>query len=63
MAGNVWEFTATVLEDLNEAVICGGSFDNPYRALQASSKGHLPPPRSQQRRRLPLRPGPHMITP
>ena len=39
MAGNVWEFTATVLEDLNEAVICGGSFDNPYRALQASSKG------------------------
>jgi hypothetical protein len=39
MAGNVWEFTATVLEDLNEAVICGGSFDNPYRAVQASSKG------------------------
>ncbi len=23
----------------NEAVICGGSFDNPYRAVQASSKG------------------------
>jgi len=39
MAGNVWEWTATVLEDLNEAVICGGSFDNPYRAVQASSKG------------------------
>jgi formylglycine-generating enzyme required for sulfatase activity len=39
MSGNVWEFTATVLEDLNEAVICGGSFDNPYRAVQASSKG------------------------
>lgn len=39
MAGNVWEFTTTVLEDLNEAVICGGSSDNPYRALQASSKG------------------------
>ena len=39
MAGNVWEFTATVLEDRGEAVICGGSFDNPYRALQASSKG------------------------
>ena len=38
MAGNVWEFTGTVLEDLNEAVICGGSFDNPYRAVQASSK-------------------------
>ena len=27
--GNVWEWTAT----------CGGSFDNPYRAVQASSKG------------------------
>jgi len=39
MAGNVWELTATVLEDLDEAVICGGSFDNPYRAVQASSKG------------------------
>jgi hypothetical protein len=39
MAGNVWEYTSTVLEDLNEAVICGGSFDNPYRALQSSSKG------------------------
>ena len=39
MAGNVWELTATVLEDLNEAVICDGSFDNPYRAVQASSKG------------------------
>jgi formylglycine-generating enzyme required for sulfatase activity len=39
MSGNVWEFTATVLDDMNEAVICGGSFDNPYRAVQASSKG------------------------
>ena len=39
MAGNVWEWTSTVLEDLGEAVICGGSFDNPYRAVQASSKG------------------------
>jgi hypothetical protein len=39
MTGNVWEWTATVLDDLNEAVICGGSFDNPYRAVQASSKG------------------------
>ena len=39
MAGNVWELTATVLDDLDEAVICGGSFDNPYRAVQASSKG------------------------
>jgi hypothetical protein len=39
MAGNVWELTATVLDELDEAVICGGSFDNPYRAVQASSKG------------------------
>ena len=39
MSGNVWEFTATVFGELNEAVICGGSFDNPYRAVQASSKG------------------------
>ncbi|HVB42688.1 MAG TPA: SUMF1/EgtB/PvdO family nonheme iron enzyme [Streptosporangiaceae bacterium] len=39
MAGNVWELTATVLAETNEAVICGGSFDNPYRAIQASSKG------------------------
>jgi hypothetical protein len=29
MVGNVRELTAAVLEDLNEAVICGGSFDNP----------------------------------
>ncbi|MEO3793818.1 SUMF1/EgtB/PvdO family nonheme iron enzyme [Nonomuraea sp. B10E15] len=39
MAGNVWEITGTVLTDLNEVVICGGSYDNPYRALQTSSKG------------------------
>ena len=39
MTGNVWEWTGTVLDDLNEAVICGGSFDNPYRAVQVSSKG------------------------
>src|SRR5262249_54415559 len=39
MAGNVWEWTETVFENLNEAVICGGSYDNPYRAVQASSKG------------------------
>jgi formylglycine-generating enzyme required for sulfatase activity len=39
MAGNVWEYTSTVLADRGEAVICGGSFDNPYRAVQASSKG------------------------
>ncbi|MEV7010512.1 SUMF1/EgtB/PvdO family nonheme iron enzyme [Streptosporangium sp. NPDC051022] len=39
MVGNVWEITGTVLEDLNEVVICGGSYDNPHRALQTSSKG------------------------
>lgn len=39
MAGNVWEFTSTVLRDRGDVVICGGSFDNPYRAVQASSKG------------------------
>jgi hypothetical protein len=39
MAGHVWEWTSTVLEGLNEAVVCGGSFDNPLRAAQASSKG------------------------
>lgn len=39
LGGNVWEWTSTVLQDLNEAVVCGGSFDNPYRAIQASSKG------------------------
>lgn len=39
MAGNVWELTSTVLTDRGDAVICGGSFDNPYRAVQTSSKG------------------------
>lgn len=39
LGGNAWEWTSTVLENLNEAVVCGGSFDNPYRAVQASSKG------------------------
>ncbi|MCG5213106.1 SUMF1/EgtB/PvdO family nonheme iron enzyme [Streptosporangium soli] len=39
MAGNVWEITGTVLHDLNEVIICGGSYDNPFRALQTSSKG------------------------
>jgi formylglycine-generating enzyme required for sulfatase activity len=39
MAGNVWEWTSTVLDELGEATIRGGSFDNPYRAVQASSKG------------------------
>ena len=39
LGGNVWEWTCTVLGDRDEAVVCGGSFDNPYRAVQASSKG------------------------
>jgi hypothetical protein len=39
LGGNVWEWTATMLQDQNQAVVCGGSFDNPYRAVQASSKG------------------------
>jgi hypothetical protein len=39
MAGNVWEWTSTVFEHLNEAAMCGGSYDNPYRAVQACSKG------------------------
>jgi Sulfatase-modifying factor enzyme 1/NACHT domain len=38
LGGNVWEWTATVLAGRDEAVVCGGSFDNPYRAVQASSK-------------------------
>ena len=38
MAGNVWEWTATVFDDINSVVICGGSYDNPYRAVQTSSK-------------------------
>ena len=63
MSGNVWEFTATVLEDLNEAVICVGSFDNPYRAVQASSKGTYRRRGGQQCCRLPMRPGPDMTTP
>lgn len=39
MVGNVWEWTSTSLDDAAEAVICGGSYDNPLRAVQASSKG------------------------
>ena len=39
LVGHVWEWTSTVLGNLDEAVVCGGSFDNPYRAVQASSKG------------------------
>jgi predicted ATPase len=39
MAGNVWEWTATVFDEISSAAICGGSYDNPYRAVQTSSKG------------------------
>jgi formylglycine-generating enzyme required for sulfatase activity len=39
MVGNCWEWTSTTLDDPAEAVICGGSYDNPMRAVQASSKG------------------------
>lgn len=42
MAGNVWELTATVLDDSDEAVVCGGSYDSPYRAVQASAKDVCP---------------------
>jgi formylglycine-generating enzyme required for sulfatase activity len=39
MVGNCWEWTSTSLSDPGEAVICGGSYDNPMRAVQTSSKG------------------------
>ncbi|WP_255954083.1 SUMF1/EgtB/PvdO family nonheme iron enzyme [Streptomyces odontomachi] len=39
MVGNCWEWTSTILDDPGEAVICGGSYDNPMRAVQTSSKG------------------------
>ncbi|WP_069866933.1 formylglycine-generating enzyme family protein [Streptomyces malaysiensis] len=39
MVGNVWEWTSTSVGDPDEAVICGGAFDNPLRAVQASAKG------------------------
>jgi formylglycine-generating enzyme required for sulfatase activity/HEPN domain-containing protein len=39
MVGNCWEWTSTSLADPGEAVICGGSYDNPLRAVQASTKG------------------------
>ncbi|MFK4149461.1 SUMF1/EgtB/PvdO family nonheme iron enzyme [Streptomyces sp. NPDC004065] len=39
MVGNCWEWTSTSLDDPAEAVICGGSYDNPMRAVQTSSKG------------------------
>ncbi|MBQ1089247.1 SUMF1/EgtB/PvdO family nonheme iron enzyme [Streptomyces sp. B93] len=39
MVGNCWEWTSTSPADPGEAVICGGSYDNPMRAMQASTKG------------------------
>ncbi|MEU7380093.1 SUMF1/EgtB/PvdO family nonheme iron enzyme [Streptomyces sp. NPDC042207] len=39
MVGNCWEWTSTSLDDPAEAVICGGSYDNPMRAVQTSTKG------------------------
>ncbi|MER6849982.1 SUMF1/EgtB/PvdO family nonheme iron enzyme [Streptomyces flaveolus] len=39
MVGNCWEWTSTSLDDPDEAVICGGSYDNPMRAVQTSTKG------------------------
>ncbi|WP_405888526.1 SUMF1/EgtB/PvdO family nonheme iron enzyme [Streptomyces sp. NBC_01136] len=39
MVGNCWEWTSTSLTDPGEAVICGGSYDNPMRAVQTSTKG------------------------
>jgi formylglycine-generating enzyme required for sulfatase activity len=39
MVGNVWELTSTLIEETGDIVMCGGSYDNPYRAVQASSKG------------------------
>jgi len=40
LAGNTWKWTATTIS--GHAVVCGGSFDNPYRAIQASTKGTTP---------------------
>ncbi|MBQ1096991.1 SUMF1/EgtB/PvdO family nonheme iron enzyme [Streptomyces sp. b94] len=39
MVGNCWEWTSTSVGDPAEAVICGGSYDNPMRAVQAGTKG------------------------
>lgn len=39
MAGNVWEWTASCLETVPDAVIAGGSFDNPIRGTRTFSRG------------------------
>lgn len=39
MCGNVWEWTSSTDSSTDKAVICGGSYDNPFKAVQASSKG------------------------
>ncbi len=38
MAGNVWEWTSTCPGDGDAAAVCGGSYDNPLRAVRTSSK-------------------------
>lgn len=39
MCGNVWELTESIDIENSVGVICGGSFDNPYKAIKCSSKG------------------------
>ncbi len=39
MGGNHWEWTSTTLPS-GRAVIAGGSYDNPLRALRASTRGY-----------------------
>ncbi|MBA4496319.1 SUMF1/EgtB/PvdO family nonheme iron enzyme [Paenactinomyces guangxiensis] len=37
--GNIWELSSTIDETSNYVVLCGGSYDNPFRAIKSSSKG------------------------
>ena len=39
MCGNIWEYSTSVTDDFSKVIICGGSYDNPFRAIKASSKG------------------------
>lgn len=39
MVGNVWEWTDTCDFNHARAVICGGSYDNPFRGVRTYSKG------------------------